>query len=150
MIRGTMRWCETRASVVQEEVPVKGDFRRALRTPPETEDALTCFLAARFGFTTVNIPHPECDVAGGVYDDLIFFDAAADVARVPVLLLGVHTGIVGDIDVGKLRNLLLHRGDERRAAGLGHAHVLHDAVRETRGEGHAFAEGRAMDAAAEV
>ena len=149
-VRGAMRCCEPQNSIVEEEVPVYGDFRRALRAPAETKDTFACFFATRFRFTAMHVPHAESDVAGGVYDDFVLLDTAADVACVPVLLLRVDAGIIRDVDVGVLWYLLLHRGDERRTAGLGHAHVLHDTVRESGGEGHAFAVGRAMDAAAEV
>lgn len=68
---------EILASVLEQEVPVNGDFRAPLRAPAEAEHAFAGFLAACLGLATMDVPHLERDPSGRVDDDLIFLNSAS-------------------------------------------------------------------------
>lgn len=121
-----------KTSIFQQKIPVDRDFWRALRAPTQAEGTLTCLSTPGFRLPAVNVPHTERHLSQRVNDDLVLFRAAADVPGVPLLLLGVHTGVVGDVDIRVLECGSVARGYDGGTPRLRQAHVLHDPIREAR------------------
>jgi hypothetical protein len=133
--------------ILKQEVPVDGDFGRTFRAPAEAKYALARLLAPRLRFASVDVPHAERNLTGGVHDDLVLLTHAGIPSALLLLLVRVRGA---DVDVRVWLLGAREPGDDGWPARLRELHVREDAVREPGREARALAVRRAVDVALEV